>query len=180
MRTRSTVIMAVLACLAGPVVAAGTAGAQVPHTRTGPTGTVAGIAPAPPPSPAPGQPGSDGDRGREPERHRQLRAPVMLSDGRVFADFGRGYEQVVRACGSTPAPMAAAGAVVAGGTAAVQPAVSQPVVTQPAPGMAASLPYTPAVPGQQAGLQPAQPGISTAAQSCWATDARGQIFIARP
>jgi hypothetical protein len=28
---------------------------------------------------------------------------AVLSDGRVFANFGRGYEQVSRACGSTDA-----------------------------------------------------------------------------
>jgi hypothetical protein len=58
---------------------------------------------------------------------------VMLHDGRVFANFGYGYEQVVRTCAPAGvAPLVTGYANVTTG-AIVQPTVVQPVITQPAP-----------------------------------------------
>jgi hypothetical protein len=66
---------------------------------------------------------------------------VLLADGRAFADFGYGYEQVVEACGSR----ASYGAQVVSPSGANQPGVIQPTVSQPAPGAPS---ITPPVPGQ--------------------------------
>ena len=111
---------------------------------------------------------------------------IAFADGRVYADFGRGFEQVVRSCslpvnypipGSSSSPL-------------VQPSVVQPTVAQPA--IVASpqpLPYTPAVPAQQTAsqqmatgtVQPAQAAQQTlASQSCWAMGTAGRIFIGHP
>src|SRR4029079_16183112 len=73
------------------------------------------IAPAPAQAPAPGQPGVD------PNRPRLWSVPILTRpDGRVYADFGYGFEQVVSSCASvsvqpSPAPSATP---------------TQPVVTQ--------------------------------------------------
>ncbi|HEU4787441.1 MAG TPA: hypothetical protein VFS57_08540 [Gemmatimonadaceae bacterium] len=57
---------------------------------------------------------------------------VVLSDGRMFADFGYGYEPITRGCG---------GAVLFVQSAAipVQPAVVQPTVAQPSAGVSERL-----------------------------------------
>jgi len=107
---------------------------------------------------------------------------LILPDGRVFADFGRGYEQVTRSC---RAVIAAGGF---DGESLVQPSVQQPVVTQPSVGVSPVLPYTPPVPNQQTASQqmlqqpigqPGQPVVVNA-RSCWADDGRGRVFAARP
>jgi hypothetical protein len=125
--------------------------AQV-HTTSSP-GRVAGIAPPPPTPPAPGS------------YHFHQVPMVVSSDGRVYADFGRGYEQLVRNCA---VPFANFN----------QPVTTQPVVTQPQP-------YTPPVPNQQTASQQAlnQPSGSstqqTNARACWSTDNRGQPLIGK-
>jgi hypothetical protein len=158
--------------VAGLVVAPIAAHAQ--HTKAAASGRVAGIAPAPVvvnPVVAPGTflTGS---------------VPVFISpDGRVFANFGGGFEQVVTACG------ASTGIVMTNGQSAglVQPAVVQPSVTQPGI-VAGPLPFTPAVPNQQTASQQmlGQPAAPVQQQqfvvgnrSCWSTDGRGQVFVGR-
>src|SRR5436190_2019668 len=102
--------------IAGLVISPAVALAQhTVHTKAAASGRVAGIAPAPvivTTSIAPGTflTGS---------------VPIIISpDGRVFANFGGGFEQVVTACGISN------GIVVANAQSAglVQPTVVQPTV----------------------------------------------------
>lgn len=114
---------------------------------------------------------------------------IVAPDGRVFADFGRGWEQVIRNCSAV---------MTSSYTTVVQPAVSQPTVVQPQPAVTTQQPvvYTPpTVPGQtitsQVMLSPAaQQTIAaqqvlavqpyTSGQACWGTAWNGQLFVARP
>lgn len=148
------------------------------RTRAAVTGQVAGIAPpvvraerivAPPPG-----------------SFRIGGVPVVvLSDGRMFADFGYGYEPITRGCG---------GAVLYAPSFAgpVQPGVVQPTVAQPSAGASERLPYTPPVPAQQTASQQMlsrpeaatgsaianRPGVGASA-ACLGIDARGQYVVAR-
>ena len=109
--------------------------------------------------------------------------PILwLSDGRVFANFGRGFEQIARSCAissgfSSPPIVSPSGLQ--------QPVVVQPTVTQPSIASVPRLPYTPPVPAQQtASQQMAEQGSrnlgeNRASQSCWAQQ-NGRIFIAEP
>lgn len=150
--------------------------AHVEHGKAGASGRVAGIAPAPTPvvvnpvvSPGTFLIGS---------------VPVIVSpDGRVFADFGRGYEQVVTACGFQQPVV-----VTNVQTTNIQPTVVQPTVAQPGI-VVGPLPYTPAVPNQQTASQQmiARATAPTQAQQqvvvgngmCWSSNGRGQVFISR-
>jgi hypothetical protein len=157
-------------------------GAQVVHTRAAVSGgavagNVAGIAPTPQPVYlAPGSlfvPPGMALYGNLPV--------VVLTDGRVFADFGRGYEQVIRNCATIvnysvfPTPV-------------VQPTVVQPTITQPT--ISQPLPYTPTVPNQQTASQQMLPqqgnGQVLASQStlvnsqaCWTGNGAGLVYVAR-
>jgi hypothetical protein len=166
--------------VAGLMVAPSAAYAQTAHGshgQAGATARVAGIAPAPVivnPGIAPGQ-------------FFTANLPVIVSpDGRVFANFGRGFEQIVTACGASQ------GIVVTNvqTTGVVQPTVVQPTVTQP--GMVAGpLPYTPAVPNQQTASQQMiarstvpvqqqqQQQVVVGNGMCWTSNGRGQVFIGR-
>lgn len=110
---------------------------------------------------------------------------IVLSDGRMFADFGYGYEPITRGCG---------GAVLYAQSVAipVQPAVVQPTVAQPSAGASERLPYTPPVPAQQTASQQmlsqqASSSVSAPAArtgfganaACLGIDARGQYVVAR-
>jgi hypothetical protein len=138
---------------------------------------IAGIAPAPAPTTPPGR--ADGHRG--PVFFGRVPV-VILNDGRVFADFGRGFEQVVRPCG-VPVNFGAESAPVV-----QQPGVVQPAVTQPAIGSSQVQPYTPPVPNQMTGsqqmlqAQQLQASKSTVvnSQMCWSNDAHGRVFVGRP
>jgi hypothetical protein len=177
--------------LAGALFLAPCLGAQAkPQPTAQPqaqAGTVAGIAPAPATRDTGrsqrGDRGDRGDRDNRWDRGRRSPTVTVLSDGRVFADFGRGYEQVVSRCGvaatSVGVPAAPAATTTSGN---VQPTVAQPSVVQPPVTVSQPVPYTPPVPAQQtASQQMAQPQQSSpAASSCWATDTRGQIFIIQP
>jgi hypothetical protein len=165
-----------LIAVAGLLIAPTAANAQyahVEHGKAGASGRVAGIAPAPVvinPAIAPGTffTGS---------------VPVIVSaDGRVFADFGRGYEQVVTACGAQQ-PIIVTNVQT---SSVAQPTVVQPTVAQPGI-VAGPLPYTPAVPNQQTASQqmitraaaPAQQQIAVGNGMCWSSNGRGQVFISR-
>jgi hypothetical protein len=109
---------------------------------------------------------------------------LVLPDGRMFADFGYGYEPITRGCG---------GAVLYVQSVAipVQPAVVQPTVAQPTVGVSERLPYTPPVPAQQTASQQmlSQQGSSSVApaartgfganSACLGIDPRGQYILAR-
>jgi hypothetical protein len=105
----------------------------------------------------------------------------VLQDGRVFANFGRGIEQVVRPCGGL-LNTTNEGLFATNG----QPVVSQPSVVQPTPGASQPLPFTPAVPNQptvsqQMLVQALATGpVLVNSISCWAANRVGQVFVTRP
>jgi hypothetical protein len=176
MRIPATVLIAALATtpLAGQVV----------HTKAPPggAGTVAAIAPPPPVVIVPGN-------FRTPHFNPGFPlgmaffanlSVVVLPDGRIFADFGRGFERVVRNCNvqlnySELLPV-------------IQPTVIQPTVTQnPVVVSGPPVPYNPPVPAEQKAYEQMLNQQALAIQStlvnetsCWAGDARGQVYIARP
>jgi len=190
MRRRSTALFALL----GTAAAITPGAAQQAKGKAAPA-RVAGIAPSPPVAAIPGTslvltaPATAGGP-----------AVVLLPDGRLFANFGRGYEQVAQQCGFTPYIDDGYGAY---GTdlpviqpqqhsGAVQPVVSQPTVTQPSAVEASTLPVVsvPLMPSA-ATLMPALPPqvatrVTTLGQpvinpgACWARDRRGRIFVAVP
>jgi len=108
---------------------------------------------------------------------------LLMADGRVFADFGRGFEQIVRSC---TLPTGYSSAQIVSPSGLQQPVVVQPSVTQPAPPGVERMPYTPPVPPQQTpSQQMAERGGQLAprdlgSQSCWAMSQTGRIFIAQP
>ncbi|MEP6491381.1 MAG: hypothetical protein ABJF01_01800 [bacterium] len=148
------------------------------RTASAPAGKVAGIAPAPA-QPAPANPNAP----RRPVFFGNIPV-VVLPDGRVFADFGRGFERVVRSCG-VPVNFGAESP-----PGVVQPAVVQPSIAQPPVGASQPLPYTPAVPNQPTASQQMLPQAEQQAQAsrstvvnpnmCWSNDARGKVFVGRP
>jgi hypothetical protein len=119
-------------------------------------GRIAGIAPAPaapqalatqPLVPPPGQ-------------FLYGSVPVIVApDGRVYADFGYGYEAITRGCDAQPNEPAPSWAGV------TQPVVTQPLVVQP---RVASVPLT-----------PVSPSPSMPRSACWTTDGRGQFVVRR-
>jgi hypothetical protein len=180
------ILRTVLAALAAGVAVTSALGAQ--HIKATPaapasTGRVAGIAP-PPPTVVVVQPGFVQPGYVQSATPYFATIPVVVfPDGRIFANFGYGYEQVVTACG-------------AGGVAVVQnpidqglvqPTVVQPAVTQPS--INTPLPYTPPVPaqqtesqrmlGQQARQQQYGQAMVQGGRGCWWSDSRGQVFVGR-
>jgi len=177
--TRSAFLAGVIAAVAAAPIAA-----QVVHTRAGGADGAAGsganiaaIAPAPQPIYLPARnlyvPAGMALYGNLPV--------VVLTDGRVFADFGRGYEQVINSCTSVvnysvfPTPVLQ--------PAVVQPTVVQPTITQP-------LPYNPTLPNQQtASQQMLQQQVNTQVfagqstvvntQACWTGNGAGLVYVAR-
>ncbi len=160
-------------------------GAQVVHTRpaSGAAGVaasaprVAAIAPAPQPVIV-----APGNFLVPPGMALFANLPVVvLADGRVFADFGRGYEQIVRSCVSVVNSGFVANAPVVQPTV-VQPTVVQPTISQP-------MPYTPPVPNQQTASQAMLPQQNNAvlasqstlvnSQACWTGNGQGLVYIAR-
>ena len=108
---------------------------------------------------------------------------LLMADGRVFADFGRGFEQVARSCAF---PSGYSSSQIVSPSGLQQPVVVQPTVTQPsAPGVE-RLPYTPPVPNQQTPSQQMAvqggrlPQASLASQSCWTVSQNGRIVVAQP
>lgn len=101
--------------------------------------------------------------------------PVIVApDGRVFANFGAGFEQVVTECGVSAGIVATS--VL---PSVIQPTVIQPSVVQPgiSPGV---LPFTPPVPIPEAASQQmlqAQQQVGVVNRACWSTDGHGQVFV---
>lgn len=156
-----------------------TASAQrTQHTQPTAPPRVAAIAPAPAPQATPPRHSYYGHGG-----FRSDLPILMMADGRIFADFGRGWERVSRSCSL---PSGYTGTQIVSPSGLQQPVVVQPTVTQPtAPGVE-RLPYTPAVPAQQTGSQQiaAQggrlPEAPAAGQSCWARAQDGRIVVTQP
>ena len=116
----------------------------------------------------------DGDRGRDANRI----PTIVTSDGRVFANFGNGYEQVVRSCAAQNAQAAPSSGYGV---------YSTPTYSLPNYGAQQPMPYTPPVPTMPTESQKMiqeQQAQATATQAgqtaCWATDAQGRVFVAGP
>ena len=166
----------ILACISTASIASAQ---RTQHTQPATPPRVAAIAPAPAPQPPPTRHASYGHGGG----FRSDLPILLMGDGRVFADFGRGWEQVSRSCAL---PSGYGNAQIVSPSGLQQPVVVQPTVTQPsAPGVE-RLPYTPPVPAQQTPSQQiaAQggrlPESNAMAQSCWARAQDGRIVVSRP
>lgn len=174
------------AVLAAGVAIVSTLGAQ--HIKATPVAPasgarVAGIAPPPPVIVV--QPGYVQPGYVQPAMPYYASIPVIVfPDGRIFANFGYGYEQVVTACGTALGVVVAQNLVDPG---LVQPTVVQPTVTQPS--INTPLPYTPPVPAQQTESQrmlgqqapPQQYGqaVVQGGHGCWSMDSRGRVYVGR-
>jgi hypothetical protein len=109
----------------------------------------------------------------------------VLPDGRVFANFGNGIQQVIRPCGNVFGnnTLNTSGELFFTNT---QPVVTQPVVIQPAAGASQPLPFTPNVPNQltisqQMLVQALSTGpVFVNTVSCFAANRVGQVFVTRP
>jgi len=109
----------------------------------------------------------------------------VLPDGRVFANFGNGIQQVIQPCLNvvTGTVLNTSGNLFVNNA---QPVVEQPVVVQPPAGASQPLPFTPNVPNQltisqQMLVQALTTGpvvVNTA--SCFAANRVGQVFVTRP
>jgi hypothetical protein len=182
---RNRLILAATLAIAAPL----SLWAQVVHTMPSSAagsvgsaaGTVAGI--APPPQTFIIVTGNDRFVGPVANGSTVIFANIpafVLTDGRVFANFGRGIEQVVRACGGL---LNTSGSLFESNA---QPVVSQPTVIQPVAGATQPLPFTPNVPNeptisQQMLVQALATGpVLVNANSCWAANRVGQVFVTRP
>jgi len=167
--------MRIARTIAVAVLVMSPASVHAQHTKAGTTGRIAGIAPPPVVTRPVFVPGT----------FLTGSVPIIISpDGRVFANFGGGFEQVITPCG------ASTGIVV---TNIQSPGVFQPTVVQPSvaqPGIVAGpLPFTPAVPNQQTASQQmlgqtaapvqTQQQVVVGNRACWWNDGRGQVFVGR-
>lgn len=192
-----------LLLLAAPIAIAGAQGRKGEVLRLPPApgrGQLAGATPAPQATARP-EHDRDGDgygrHGYHDDGYRAdgygRRGPVVYAvpvavtnDGRVFADFGRGYEQVLRSC-----------AAQYGSTMGSAPqrngmqTYTTPTYTLPDYGSQQRLPYNPPVPAQQTESEKmaAQATQGSAANQsyavqrnpvCWTTDAQGRIIVVQP
>ena len=159
--------------VAGLVIAPVAAYAQHPKPAT--TGRIAGIARAPVIVNPPFGPGRFINARFFNGGFFSGFVPVIVApDGRVFANFGVGFEEVVTACGMS------AGIV----STSVLPSVIQPTVIQPSvvqPGIApGALPFTPPVPIPETASQQmlqAQQQVGLSNRACWSSDGHGQVFV---
>lgn len=129
-----------------------------------------------------------GDRDHDGRRRRAPVAygvPVVVTnDGRVFADFGRGYEQVLRSCAAQyGATMSTAPQAYGAQT------YTLPTYTLPSYGSQQRLPYTPPAPAQltesEKMAQSVQGGggqgsPAQGAPVCWTTDTQGRVIVVQP
>jgi len=97
---------------------------------------------------------------------------VVMSDGSVFANFGFGYEQVLRPCS---AGIVVGQPTVIAGNGVVLSQAQQPTYTQPVPNQ-----QTPSQQMLQSGQQQhAQRRSNLAQLSCYSRDAAGRVFVYR-
>lgn len=191
MRSTTAIIAAMIVAASAHIAAA--QGRHVnPHA-----GRVAGMAPAPAAAPQPVYPRRYGAGAYgTPVYGGGYGSPVVASipvvlmpDGRIFADFGYGYEPVLRSCATAAAPVAYTTAP----TQYSPPAYAAPTYSVPSYG---PQPFDQPAPAQptaadqmlgahlgQPSAQPA-PGAGRAVQrpvisACWATDAYGRVFVVR-
>lgn len=195
-------LTATLLFLAVPITIAGAQGRKGEVLRLPPApgrGQLAGVAPAPQQPVRRGY-DSDGDgyrrRGHDDGydgygySREGRRAPVVMgvpvvvtSDGRVFADFGRGYEQVLRSCAAQYGSQTSSTPQAYG-----TQQYTTPTYTVPDYSAQQRLPYNPPVPAQQTesermAAQSTQGSGGYATQDspvCWTADAQGRIVVVQP
>jgi hypothetical protein len=107
----------------------------------------------------------------------------MLQDGRVFANFGYGFESVVRTCAPTSFGPAVTnyGTVTTIGSTIVQPSPVQPVVTQPAPAQRTASEQMLVRALSPAAVVTTLPGplaVQVVTPSCWSSYG-GNVFVFR-
>ena len=155
-------------------VAVGAANGQAHKPRA------AGIAPPPPVAQSP-------YGGTNPAPVVYGSVPVFVTtDGRVFANFGYGYEEVVRACGHYQAPSGPSSyrpgqssdqQSPSSTPSTYEPSTFGPGNTQPAPAQPTEsermLPAGHAPPNPGAGQQRAR------SSACYSSDQRGRIIVIR-
>jgi hypothetical protein len=149
---------------------------------------VAGIAPAPAAQPE-----------RDAERHHRSpgnygRVPAFVAqDGRVYANFGYGYEQVLRSCSvqhspgyaqptyNPPAYQAPTYTPPTYSASTFGPSNTQPAPAQPT-GSERALPSNQGttVAPTTAGIARAPATASTGGAACWTQDAEGRVVVVRP
>jgi hypothetical protein len=170
-------------------IAASAASQSRPRTLPAPA-RIAGIAPAPPaPPPSIQPPGSSISPGTiAPPGDYPVAAgvvPVIVTaDGRVYADFGWGYEQVIRQCAQTITYVAQTPATTAAGASQpAPPAYKTPTYTTPtystpaySPGVTATTPARPTT-GISAPSNPSAPS-SLGSAACW-INSSGRTLIIR-
>jgi hypothetical protein len=173
MRIRPLVLGAMLIGSAAELLAQ-----QTPVT----SGRVAGIAPAPAQAPA-----NSGSSFNAPLTFLFGNTPVtVFRDGRIYADFGQGWEEVVRGCTQS----LSYGIPGISAPPLIQPVVFQPTVIQPTvqptsvpwptpPPASVSLPANYAQAQAQNGL-PVEYTPRPGRQACFAVGPSGQVFIGRP
>jgi hypothetical protein len=191
MRTRrssiSSITLAAAIAIAAPL---SLLSGQVVHTRTGTAaGSVAPAAPARIAGIAPPPPTivivTGDERFYTPTGNEQVifaNIPAfVLSDGRVFANFGGNIQEVARQCAGV-LNTTAEGLFNTFG----QPVVTQPTVVQPTAGATQPPPFTPNVPNQPTFSQQmlvqaiASGPVVVNPSSCWAANRVGQVFVTRP
>jgi hypothetical protein len=163
-------LVVVLLSVTGPAVVQGQLSGGEWHLPTGTAGKT-GVVPKPQPQIVIVQPQS-------PRYHRVFpRYPggatvvpaLMLADGRVFADFGFGYEPVYRSCSS--AVVVGQPRVIAGNGVVLSPAA--PTYTQPVPNQQTASQQMATANGTRNVV------VSGAQTACFSSNGAGQIFVYR-
>lgn len=136
----------------------------------------------PPPGERRGEQRGGGERwnyDRAPVRYAYLPA-MILGGGQVYANFGYGYERVLRECTAAPALPSY------GAQQPTPPAYTQPEYTQPVPrAQTSSQAMIAQSQGNAAGVPSASPvmhmGMPTpvAANACWTKAANGRVVVRR-
>lgn len=181
---RASHVILVVVLIAGTALDASAQSRRV-APRAGPIG---GMASPPPPSvPRIQQPPYGSQYDHVPYGSEQYGSPVigsvpvaLMPDGRIYADFGYGYEPVIRSC--------------AAATSAIQvspaPQYSPPAYTTPTYTLPSYAPPTHQQPsGMQSMSSPTAYGQRSAMRlrtsanpvipSCWVTDAYGRVVVVR-
>ncbi|HEU4989261.1 MAG TPA: hypothetical protein VFT41_05730 [Gemmatimonadaceae bacterium] len=122
--------------------------------------------------------------GRAPIRYSYLPA-MILGGGQVYANFGYGYERVLRECAMAPA-LPSYGAQQVTPAQPTPPAYSQPEYTQPVPrAQTSSQAMIAQSQGNAAGVPTVSPvmhaGMPTqmADNACWTKAANGRVVVRR-
>ena len=181
MRVSQAILATVL--IAGTVASAS---AQSRRTvrRAGPIG---GMAPPPPPSPRQiQQPPYGSQDDHVPYASAQYGSPavgsvpvVLMPDGRIYADFGYGYEPVIRSCaGAAPVTYASPPAQYSPPVYAT-PTYSVPSFNSPTPSQPAATSSKASQTGAQVASTRMRNSTDPVIPACWVTDAYGRVVVLR-